>query len=35
MARANPRPDLGRFFYKPILAAVAKTLHKEKKQKTF
>jgi hypothetical protein len=24
MARANPNPDLGRFFYKPILAAVAK-----------
>jgi hypothetical protein len=35
MARANPHPDLGRFFYKPILAAVAKTLHREKKQKIF
>jgi hypothetical protein len=35
MARANPHPDLGRFFYKPILVAVAKTLHRQKKQKTF
>jgi hypothetical protein len=34
-ARANTHPDLGGFFYKPILAAVAKTLHREKKQKTF
>jgi len=34
-ARANTHPDLGGFFYKPILAAVAKTLHREKKQKAF